>query len=271
MADETNLTKRERQKLRRDQKLAEQRRLAARARRRRLMVLLAAGLVLLGAVGVVIAGQLAERAERAETARQAAQQLEALGCTEAVAQPDLGTGHIGGQELAANPPEAIYPDRPASSGRHIGSVANSGVYDQPVDERFLVHNLEHGYVVVYYDDDLPPAAVEELTSFVSEQLGAFPKLVAAPWQGALPGDANVAFVSWRTRQLCEQFSPEVALTYLNEHHGTASGAPEAAVAPVATEAENPVRPDAEGPFLLPPEAPAPPVAPTAPAPGQPTS
>ncbi|MDP8970881.1 MAG: DUF3105 domain-containing protein, partial [Actinomycetota bacterium] len=134
--------------------------------------------------------------------------------------------------------------------------------------RYLVHNLEHGYVVFYYGADAPTGQVQELKSFASQQLEAgFPKVVVAPWPDDLPGGAHFATVSWKTRQLCREFSPEVALTYLNEHHGGKSGAPEAFVQ-AHTGADNPVRPEAEGPFLLPPEGAAPTQAPGA-APTQP--
>ena len=44
-----------------------------------------------------------------------------------------------------------------------------GSYDEPVNQAQLVHNLEHGGIAIQYGDDVPPATVEKLESFVQEQ------------------------------------------------------------------------------------------------------
>lgn len=44
-----------------------------------------------------------------------------------------------------------YNSNPPSSGPHYGSWANFQEYAQPVDDRFLVHALEHGAVLLLYD------------------------------------------------------------------------------------------------------------------------
>ena len=60
----------------------------------------------------------------------------------------------------------------------LPGVAEAGVYDVPVDERLLVHDLEHGYVNVYHDPGARDADVEQLRRLVRDQLDGFPRIWA---------------------------------------------------------------------------------------------
>jgi hypothetical protein len=243
-----DLTKRQRQKQRRDQKLAQQRVEAQRSRRNRVLAFIALGVVVVGLIGLFVQQQLADRAEVAAAEERAEAKLTELGCTPDEAVPAAGAGHLDGAQLAASPPDVLYPDRPAASGMHFGSWAQPGVYDERVDERFLVHNLEHGFVTVYYRPDAPEEQIEQAKAFGREQLGEFDRLIVAPLEDGLPEDVNFGFVSWNVRQLCEQFDTDVALSFLTQHHGFDSEAPEVS----AGAGGGTFGPDDDGPFLLPP-------------------
>ena len=156
--------------------------------------------------------------------------LTAAGCTADEQPADLGGGHIPSDDasLAAAAPEVLYPDRPTTSGMHMDPVVATGVYDVPIDERVLTHNLEHGYVVVWYDPDA--AASDALGTWAPDAIGGgFPKVVVAPWQGDLPDGAAVSFTAWGWRQSCTRFDPQVADAFVAAHHGLAGAAPEAAI------------------------------------------
>ena len=256
MSDHEQVSKRARQKQRRGLKKEAERRMAARARRRRMAAFMGAGLVVVALAGAAVANEVRQRAEVAERERSVAARLDELGCS-AVEELEVGpTAHFSGQELAANPPEVAYPDRPAAAGRMAGGAAEPGVYSEQVDERLIVHSLEHGFVTMYHAATAPRAQVEALKAFARERMGGFSNIIVAPWDGSLPSDANFAVVSWAKRQLCREFDADVFLTYLERNYGPRSNAPEAAVGSMG--GENPVRPDGDGPFLLPPLTGAPP-------------
>lgn len=226
MSDE-DLSKRERQKQRRQAKLEDQRKEHRAARARRLLMIGLVIAVVLAGIGVVVANQIAERNAVAERAENAAARLDELGCTEVMQTEDFGGGqHIPGAALAQNSPETIYQNRPASAGPHIGSVAASGVYDETIDERLVVHNLEHGYVGFWWDPDADQETIDAVKSFVEENRDEFPKLIAAPYNTDLPDEQAVTTVAWTFRQECEQFDPDVALTFMDQHYGLAGVAPE---------------------------------------------
>lgn len=252
MAEEQPLSKRERQKQRRDQKRQHQRAEARRQRATRLVVLGVIAALVLGGTGVAVAGWLANRAADAELRAQALARLDELGCTEDETQPDLGAGHIS-DNLAEFAPDRIYPNRPTSSGVHLPRWILTGVYDKEIDERLLVHNLEHGYVVVYHDAGADPEAVAELEANAEERIGSgAPKLIVTPWIGELPEEANFAFVAWRQRQLCEQYDEGVLLEFLTNHHGLRGQAPEKDLQAHLNPGEGLDPNDTEGPLLFPP-------------------
>ena len=57
-----------------------------------------------------------------------------------------------------------YNSVPATSGPHQAQPLAPvvwGVYDDPLEQIKVVHNLEHGGVIVQYGPDVPPATVQD--------------------------------------------------------------------------------------------------------------
>lgn len=73
-------------------------------------------------------------------------------------------------ETAAHVPEGTaitYSTNPPSSGSHYPIWANFKEYDHPVADGYLVHSMEHGAVVIFYDCDpnacvAPPGVLDAL-------------------------------------------------------------------------------------------------------------
>ncbi|MBI3103672.1 DUF3105 domain-containing protein [Candidatus Daviesbacteria bacterium] len=58
---------------------------------------------------------------------------------------DLGTEHVPvGTKVE-------YNSDPPTSGKHYGEWIRSGVYETPKEDGYLVHSLEHGYVIMSYN------------------------------------------------------------------------------------------------------------------------
>jgi hypothetical protein len=83
-------------------------------------------------------------------------------------QQGSGGGHLAPGQSAG------YRDRMPTSGAHDPKWIDPGVYDTPQLPTRLVHSLEHGMIVIYYDR--PPAEV-------MESLSAWAGLYGAPWSG----------------------------------------------------------------------------------------
>lgn len=160
-----------------------------------------------------------------ETALAAA---EAAGCDPEPRVP--ATDAPGDLHLEPGQPYT-YDQHPATSGYHDPSSLppTPHVYTTPVPETQAVHNLEHGYVLIYYRPDgrdaLPKAVVDDLTSLV----GGEEKVIMAPY-GELPGSESLALAAWNKLWTCPStVTPDQATTvakgFIEAYRGT-SNAPE---------------------------------------------
>jgi hypothetical protein len=90
----------------------------------------------------------------------AAEKLEAANCQLQEVQASASAQHVQNP-----PPRSDYNTWPPTSGKHFGTPAPWDVYPEPVEQYRLVHNLEHGGIVVQYGDDIPEATVEEIVAW----------------------------------------------------------------------------------------------------------
>lgn len=89
----------------------------------------------------------------------------------------LGNTHISPDRVV----DVTYNSAPPTSGPHFGSLAEWGIYTDPVPYQVLLHNLEDGGVVLYYQ--CPQGCseeVEQLTTLVQGYLDVGKRLVLAP-------------------------------------------------------------------------------------------
>jgi hypothetical protein len=104
----------------------------------------------------------------------------------------------------ANCGDGRYSSLPATSGPHWdpSGLANWGVYSTPQPETQLIHNLEHGGIVIWYDPQaLEAADIDALTGYVNAQVASGQsgryKFILSPWGGDDPLPAPVVATAWR--------------------------------------------------------------------------
>lgn len=174
----------------------------------------------------------------------AARSVSAYGVPAAAAgcQPVI-TDAAGGLESTIGPGTAApdvtrapYPTVPPSSGPHTAvplypSLPFYGVGDTVRVEQ-LVHNLAHGYTVLWYDPALPSDQRDQLSDLATAVRAGSPKFIAAPWdtsRGRFAGGAQVALAHWGAaagyRQLCRQVSGEAVAAFLAAHPASDSPDP----------------------------------------------
>jgi hypothetical protein len=61
--------------------------------------------------------------------------------------PDQGREHVTPDAVSA----FHYNSTPPSSGPHVPTWVNPGIYDEPQSKGELIHSLEHGYVEIHYN------------------------------------------------------------------------------------------------------------------------
>ena len=96
--------------------------------------------------------------------------------------------------------------------------------EKPRPER-AVHNLEHGYVVVWYDDKLPAADVTKLQD-LAKNPSLSNLLVVGWWQGDLPAGKHVVMTSWGRTERCGSVSDAAVRGFYVDHQNDKNLAPE---------------------------------------------
>jgi hypothetical protein len=112
-----------------------------------------------------------------------------------------------------------YETNPPSSGDHRGNTAPWGPFPDRVDDEILVHNLEHGGVVIHYrPEDLSEGDISALEELVEN----YPD----PGSGSgVISNLNpdipkpIAMASWAHTQTCERFNAVVIKAFIEERCG----------------------------------------------------
>ncbi|MBN2046683.1 MAG: DUF3105 domain-containing protein [Anaerolineaceae bacterium] len=114
-----------------------------------------------------------------------------------------------------------YTSTPPSSGRHYDTNYIAGFYETsdpetetPYPEGYLLHSLEHGYVVFWYNCEIVSAdECETLKSKIKDVINSTDglKLIAFPY-GKM--DVPAAMTSWGYLQEFERFDPALAKRFI---------------------------------------------------------
>lgn len=154
----------------------------------------------------------------------------------------------GNQEHVPDGTFVDYDRLPPDSGPHYNHWApfTTRFYaeeDRP-DIQELVHNLEHGYTIVWYNPEMDSDQVKELRQ-ISKTFGdeVVDKFIAAPWTesdgAAFPDGANLTMVRWYAdpddvtnpalqkgvRQNCGQVSGEALVDFMEKYPQASSPEP----------------------------------------------
>ena len=109
-----------------------------------------------------------------------------------------------------------YNSDPPTSGPHYAEEARAGFFDDnnyQFPAGYLVHNLEHGYVIFWYNCDILDESgctnlKEQIKTTIADLGGV--KLIAYPWPSL---DIPLVMTSWGRLQRFETFDAEQAKAF----------------------------------------------------------
>jgi hypothetical protein len=123
--------------------------------------------------------------------------------------PDFGNSHL--QPLQRTNYRTQFP----LSGPHADTWTMPGFYDSPEAPEMLVHALEHGNIVIYYDAP-SEAAMRSLKDWAALYRSMWSGIVVTPMPGL--GQA-VVLTAWRRMLRLDTFDAALAAAFIDAYRG----------------------------------------------------
>ena len=221
------------------------------------------GMIIIGVcavVMVVIIGAAAYRPVKDwwDERQYAGQDLEDVGAPASVCEPIItkkATSTPGATSHVDPGIPVVYKEAPPAFGQHenVPELMEGKFYtddDRPNIEK-LVHNLEHGYTIVWYDESIADdseaiAMLRAIGGKLDSTSNLREKFKIAPWTDddgkAFPGGAHIAFTHWATEskeegdaanpqgygvwQYCSEMSGEALVGFMTKYDYTNSPEPQ---------------------------------------------
>ena len=130
-----------------------------------------------------------------------------------------------------------YNSFPPTSGPHYPVTAVYNVYDQPLPEIRLVHNLEHGAIVVQYGSKVPKSTIQAIVAWYAKSpLG----MIVAPLpteeiHAKAPADADskIYLTAWTHVASCSSFDEAAFTRFRDDYRNPKGDAPETPNYPIS--------------------------------------
>ena len=123
--------------------------------------------------------------------------------------PNAGSNHMArGQEFR-------YPSQFPTSGPHDPNLLNPGFYSDPQRSERLIHSLEHGMVVIYYDEP-GGEAMGTLRDWTGQFRGPFSGVIAVKRPGL---GQEIVLTAWQRRFRLDPFEPAAAAAFVDLFRG----------------------------------------------------
>lgn len=122
----------------------------------------------------------------------------------------LGNVHIGTQAATPN-----YNTNPPTSGPHHPNLAGWGVFDEPPADEALVHNMEDGGVVLWYE----PGTAEETEARIRQLEDAsrgYRRIAIVP-RGSM--ETTYALTAWQRLDAFDTFDAERVERFVDAYEG----------------------------------------------------
>jgi uncharacterized protein DUF3105 len=200
---------------RKEQARRERERRIRQAKRRRRMRRGARWGAVLGVGAAIAVVAYVQVQEGQELERRAEEAAGRLGCSAIeTRQDEVDAAAALSQAQIHSPPFAQGTDgEPATAGRHSSPLpGDPHVYDQPIPEANAVHNLEHGYILVYYAKSGDHPLVDDIRSALENLARDETKVIMAPYPDL---STPLDLVAWGKLQTCDPdagANPEDAVT-----------------------------------------------------------
>jgi uncharacterized protein DUF3105 len=133
----------------------------------------------------------------------------------------------GANHIPVGQPHEPYNSNPPTSGPHYATPAEAGFYDAAPPDEQLVHDLEHGYVIIWYNcSKLSDSQCRQLKSQIQQVMGSAgnslitntPKLIGVPRTNM---ETQLALTTWGRLDKFDSFDSQRILNFIKVFRDTA--------------------------------------------------
>ena len=123
--------------------------------------------------------------------------------------PQLGREHI------PNTEQVTYNSTPPTSGSHYDTPARWGIYNEaPVDEH-LVHNLEHGGIIISYNpEQIEEPTLDQLRQQTRQLSQINPRIILTPRANL---EAPLVLTAWGYLEKLDSYDPAAVEAFYRAH------------------------------------------------------
>ena len=121
----------------------------------------------------------------------------------------------GADHIPVGEPHEPYNSSPPTSGPHYEVPAETSFFVDPLPPEQLVHNLEHGQIVIWYLPDAPSETLQQIEDLVRQE----PLATAAIPYTDIESPNQFVLTAWGASQSCEKVSQEVVDDFRREYQG----------------------------------------------------
>lgn len=115
--------------------------------------------------------------------------------------------------------EIDYATSPPTSGDHYEDWSRAGYYTERPPLGNLVHSLEHGYVVIYYDPaTISESAENDLRSLTNQYTGPWSSVLAVPHTEENP-DSPYVLTAWEHLLQMDSYDEETVRAFIDAYRG----------------------------------------------------
>jgi hypothetical protein len=132
---------------------------------------------------------------------------------------DVTTEPAAGAQHVEPGTDIDYDTVPPTGGTHYGTTVSAGFYGEPQSYGALVHSLEHGAVIVYYDESaLTEEAESDLRRYANTHTDPWQSFIAVPNPAADPA-ADFVLTAWEHRLTMDTYDGETVKEFTGEYLG----------------------------------------------------
>lgn len=196
-----------------------------KAARRSNLITIGIAFVIVAGVTAIIVTQRTGEGDSEVPAAPAGAAASAAGCD------GIQEHEIEGRDHVDEGTDVDYKTIPPTSGNHWppGAQADAGFYTDTVEDERLVHNMEHGQIVIWYSPDAGKETIDGIKGLVESaddadipenEGGARSPLIAVPYD-QVPDDKSYAITAWGASQACSKYSEDAINAFREKYQGRA--------------------------------------------------